>query len=336
MKRMLRFAIIGVVIAVGGMVGYAQFGLRAAQTGVSATFEHQGRPREYRLHVPEGLEPGDPVPLLVCLHGGGSNSRVASAMGFSKLADRKKFIVAYPNAIEKHWNDGRDSPMFADQDDKVDDVDFIMKIVQRIRRSHSIDANRIFATGVSNGGFMTQRLAMEKPETFSAVAVCIATMGEAISQRFDPALPVSVLYLNGTEDPLVPYDGGPVGKGLGPRLNRVAGNPIAPRGLAISTDDAVQLWVERNKTASEPTVKKLADKNQEDRSYIEYYHWDGGQRGTVVGLYKVVGGGHALPGGRQYYPVKVIGRPNQDAQGPELVWDFLIQHPRQPKPSSTE
>ncbi|WP_417735552.1 alpha/beta hydrolase family esterase [Rosistilla oblonga] len=339
MKRMLRFAIIGaalVVMAIGGIASYAQFRLLAAQTGVAVTFEHQGQTREYRLHVPESLESGELVPLLVFLHGGGGNARLASVMGFSKLADREKFIVVYPNAIDKHWNDGRDSPMFADQDNKVDDVDFIMQVVDRVCQKHPIDANQIFAAGVSNGGFMTQRLAMEKPETFSAIAVCIATMGESISKRFDPALPVSVLYLTGTEDPLVPYDGGPVGNGLGPRLNRVEGNPIAPRGRAIGTDDAVELWVDRNKTAAEPTVKKLADKNQEDGSHIEYYQWAGGQRGTVVGLYKVVGGGHTLPGSRQYYPVKVIGRPNQDAQGTELVWDFLIQHPRQPKLSSTE
>ncbi|MCM2369315.1 serine hydrolase [Aporhodopirellula aestuarii] len=318
------------VVGVGALVCVAQFRFRAAQTGESVSFEHDGVEREYRIHVPEKIPPGQDVPLVVCLHGGGGNSRTASMMGLTPVADREGFIVVYPNAIDKHWNDGRDSPMYAEHDEAIDDVAFVMEVIRRVGEEHAIDRNRIFATGLSNGGFMTQRLAIEHSETFAAVGVVIATMGEPISERFVPKLPVSVLYLNGTKDTFVPYEGGPVGMPLVHRFNQVEGHEDAPRGRAISTDDAVLKWVTRNQTDTEPIVKRLADTDKEDGSYIESSLWDNGERGTAVMLYKVVGGGHGLPGGSQYLPARLIGYANQDVDGFDLIWDFFQNHARIP------
>ena len=334
--RVLIFAVLFMITGIGAVIGYAQIGLWSTQTGVPIEFNHDGVLRDYRIHVPSSLPEGTDVPLVLCFHGGGSNSRVASVMGLSQIADREGFIVVYPNAINKHWNDGRESPMFAEQDKKTDDVEFVLKIIERVRNEHAIDADRIFATGLSNGGFMSQRLAIEKPDVFAGVAVVIATMGEPISKRFAPQSPVSVMYLNGTEDPLAPYQGGPVGKGLGQRLNQVDGESEAPRGRAISTDEAVRLWRERNQLREEPRVTRLNDVDEKDGSRIEHRLWSGGERGTAVALYKVIGGGHGLPGGRQYLPVRVIGRVNQDVQGMELVWDFFKNHAREPIKNSTD
>ncbi|MFG0265959.1 MAG: alpha/beta hydrolase family esterase [Rhodopirellula sp. JB055] len=329
--RLTVSAVVMTVVSLGSIIGFAQFRLRSGATGESVSVKHNGLDREYRIHVPKDLPADAKVPLVVCLHGGGGNSRTASVMGLTPVADREGFIVIYPNGIDKHWNDGRESPMFAEHDQTIDDVGFVMDLIERASKEHPIDRNRIFATGVSNGGFMTQRLAMEHSETFAAVAVVIATMGEPLSKTFTPKSPVSILYMNGTEDRLVPYDGGPVGKPLTNRFNQVKGHEDAPRGIAIPTDEAVSLWVKHNQTNSEPKIELIPDINKEDHSHIESKLWEGGERGTAVMLYKVIGGGHGLPGGSQYFPARLIGYSNQDVKGFDLIWDFFQNHARQPK-----
>ncbi len=329
-------AITLMIVGIGSLVGWAQFRMRAAETGTSVSFEHGGMEREYRIHVPANLPADRDVPLVVCLHGGGGNSRTASMMGLTPIADREGFIVIYPNSIDKHWNDGRDSPKFAEHDEAIDDVAFLMDLVRSIREQYPIDSNRIFATGLSNGGFMTQRLAMEHSETFAAVGIVIATMGEPISERFAPELPVSVLYLNGTEDTFVPYEGGPVGMPLMTRFNQVEGHEDAPRGRAISTDDAVSLWVKRNQTDPEPIVDSIPDTDKEDGSHIVSSLWENGERGTAVMVHKVIGGGHGIPGGSQYLPARLIGYSNQDVNGFDLIWDFFQNHARQPTEGSVQ
>jgi polyhydroxybutyrate depolymerase len=329
--RLTVSAIVMTVVSLGSIIGFAQFRLRSKATGTSVSVQHDGLEREYRIHVPENLPADAKVPLVVCFHGGGGNSRTASVMGLTPVADREGFIVVYPNGIDHHWNDGRESPMFAEHDQSIDDVGYVMGLIERVCKEHPIDRDRIFAAGLSNGGFMTQRLAIEHSDTFAAVAVIIATMGEPLSKRFEPKFPVSILYMNGTEDRLVPYEGGPVGKPVTNRFNQVKGYEDAPRGLAISTDDAVALWVKHNQTQPEPKIERVPDTNQEDHSHIESSLWEGGERGTAVMLYKVVGGGHCLPGGSQYFPARLVGYPNQDVKGFDLVWDFFEKHARQPQ-----
>ena len=305
--------------------------LQRAETGKNVVFKHGELQRDYRIHVPKNLQEGGKYPLVVSLHGGGGNSRIASAMGLSTIADREKFIVVYPNAINKHWNDGRNSPMFAEQDSKVADVEFVIQLIKNLEQNHPIDPERIFVTGFSTGGFMSQRLIIEHSDIFAGAGIVIASLGKPLSRRFQPKSPVSVVFVNGTEDPLVPYEGGPVGKSLGWRLNQVKGEKEAPRGRCIATDKAVELWVRHNQVESKPVLEKLADKDETDGSTIEYYHWKNGKQGTSVALYKVIGGGHGIPGGSQYLPKRVVGRINQDINGLEIIWDFFKNHARNVK-----
>ncbi|WP_158231035.1 alpha/beta hydrolase family esterase [Rhodopirellula bahusiensis] len=329
-------AIAVTIVSLVSISGFAQFRLRARATGTSVSFQHDGKEREYRIHVPGNLPDDSEVPLVVCFHGGGGNSRMASMMGLTPVSDREGFIAVYPNAIDKHWNDGRDSPMFAEHDQAIDDAAFVMELIERVCNEHPIDRDRIFATGISNGGFMTQRLAIEHSETFAAVAVVIATMGEPLSKRFKPESPVSILYMNGTKDRLVPYDGGPVVKPLMNRFNRVEGHEDAPRGRGISTDDAVAKWVAHNQTKRDPKIEFVPDIDDEDGSHIESSLWEGGKRGTAVMLHKVVGGGHGIPGGSQYMPERLIGKSNQDVNGFDLIWDFFQKHAREPAKAGSD
>lgn len=99
---------------------YAQRGQKNA-TGVRHSFQHQGKERAYRIHVPSSYEGKSPVPLLFCFHGGGGNAEIGSAMGFTPLSEKEGFIVVYPEGLNKHWNDGRNSPKYSEQDAETDD-----------------------------------------------------------------------------------------------------------------------------------------------------------------------------------------------------------------------
>ena len=302
-----------------------------AATGQSVNFPHQGREREYRIHVPKSYSDNKPIPLLDFMHGGGGDSITASVMGVTSLAEEQEFIVVYPNAINRHWNDGRKSPLFLEHDQQIDDADFVISVVEQVKQKYSIDRTRVFCAGVSNGGFMTQRLAIEKPEVFAAAGIFIASMGEPLKGKFDPKLPVSLVLINGTKDPLVPYDGGPVKVELFPKLNRFRKRLPANRGTCIATEEVAAMWVKRNGISEAPTVKRLPDTDSDDGSHVEHSLWTGGQQGTAVALYKVIGGGHTVPGGQSYARESMIGKVNRDMDGLEAMWQFFNDHARRPK-----
>ncbi|NND99303.1 MAG: prolyl oligopeptidase family serine peptidase [Pirellulaceae bacterium] len=303
-----------------------------ASTGQSVTLLHHNREREYRIHVPASYDSNRPVPLVVFLHGGGGNSAQGSRMGMTTVADKHGFIVVYPNAIEKHWNDGRKAEHYAQHDATIDDVEFIVAVIEKVSSEYKVDRSRVYAAGASNGGFMSQRLAIDRPDLFAAVGIMIATMGKPLSESFAPKLPVSVLYMNGTQDPLVPYDGGPVVVELFPNLAKFRrGGPVG-RGICIATDEAVELWVRRNGLKSKrPTKSSLPDRDRDDGSTVEQTMWTGGRDGTAVALYRVIGGGHTVPGGMQYLPERIIGKTNRDIDGLETIWQFFDEHGRKSK-----
>ena len=305
-------------------------GARGA-TGERKTFTFQGRQRAYRIHVPERYKPDSDVPLVLTLHGGGGNAEVASKMGMTPLADQHGFIVVYPEGIDRHWNDGRESEFFREHDQTIDDVAFITELIKRIKREFSIDPNRVFCLGASNGGFMTQRLAIERSDLFSAVAVLIASMGEPLKEEFKPEEPVSIMFMNGTEDPMVPYDGGEVEVNLFPKLARFRREQRS-RGIAIPTDDAVDLWLERNQLRKkQPEMKQFPNVHRDDGSTVHLKRWTGGEHGTAVALYRVEGGGHTLPGAAQYLPENVIGKTNRDIDAMETIWSFFVEYNRDSK-----
>ncbi len=298
-------------------------------SGEPVTIQHGDQERRYRIHVPKGYDGKTKIPVVLFLHGGGGTDEQASRMGLTPLADKHQFVAVYPNAINKHWNDGRESQRFIEHDRTIDDVAFLIAVLEDVSKKYNVDKTRVFAAGASNGGFMTQRLAIERSEVFAAVGIHIATMGEPLSKRFNPEHPVSILFMNGTKDPLVPYDGGEVVVDLFPNLSKLSRREQPSRGKCISTDDAVALWVKRNGLMStQPKRSKIADSNKDDESTVEQLLWTGGEQGTAVALYRVEGGGHAVPGGTQYLPARVIGQTNRDIDGLEVMWLFFASHAR--------
>ncbi len=299
---------------------------RGNATGERRSFSHEGRDRAFRIHVPGSYDPDKPIPLVFVFHGGGGNADQASSLGWTPLAEKHGFLVVYPEGLEKHWNDGRDSKKFAQHDAEIDDVAFVLALLEQIKKEFHVDSRRIYATGNSNGGFFSHRLAIDASETFTAAGVVIATLAKPYQASFQPSDPVSMLFMNGTDDPFVPYDGGPVTPNLIPGLVRSANHDFG-RGECASTEQAVQLWLERNGLEKvEPVLEKLPDHDPDDGCTVEKTRWSGGVDDAEVILYRIEGGGHNSPGRPQYLPARIIGKTCGDLNGIEAVWEFFSRH----------
>jgi len=325
--------VLTITVAALGLDAFAKerkFQWRA--TGVRDVIEHDGKDRYYRLHVPESVSGSkEPVPLVVVLHGGGGTAEQGSKMGFTAVADSEGFIVVYPEATDGHWNDGRVGKVITDKAGENDDVGFIKALIEKIAEDHEVDPRRIYATGFSNGGMMSHRLGIEEAEVFAAIAPGIGGIPKPLgtTKKFQPAEPVSVLIMQSTEDQIVPYDGGELVVNFVPALKERAARD---HGSIISTDATLRLWKKANGILGEPKVTKLDDTDKLDGCTMERSDWPTGRNGTNVSLIRVIGGGHTVPGMRQYLPEKIIGKTCQDADAAELIWDFFKQHPKKQKP----
>lgn len=260
--------------------------------------------RSYLLHVPNSLPGNRPAPLVLVFHGGGGHAwNMPRFTGFDDLADKAGFIVAYPESFNTHWNDGRDlSP--------ADDVGFINALIAEVQRGHNIDAKRIYATGMSNGGFFSQRLACDLAGKIAAVASIAATMPEPLVPMCKPAKPVSVMFIQGTKDPLVPIDGGAVAR---------------THGKCVSLAAASSFWRSHDQTSSTPASSDFPDQAH-DGTKVHRDLYSGGKQGTEVVVYTIDGGGHTWPGRVPYRPVFLVGRATRNLNATQVVWEFFQKH----------
>jgi polyhydroxybutyrate depolymerase len=168
------------------------------------TLEHDGVTREYLVHVPPSYANSAAVPLVVDMHGFTSNARQQAALGWRAKADTEGFIVVHPQGLANSWNGG-DLCCGNSQQNEVDDEGFIRALVSQMQRDACIDNKRVYATGLSNGGAMAHLLACNAADVFAAAAP--VSMSNGVS-GCTPARPISVVMTRGTDDPLVPFNGG--------------------------------------------------------------------------------------------------------------------------------
>jgi len=286
------------------------------------TIQNAGKIREYFIYVPSYYSREEPIPLLMVFHGAaGKVWRFGACTGFNDLSEKHGFISVYPKGLNDHWNDGRETEKFAQHDHEIDDIAFVVALIDELKSTYNIDKNKIFATGISNGGLFSQRLAVEQTHLFAAVASVAAQMAEPLSRSFNPQGPISVMIINGTEDPLVPYSGGELNNfELFPRFSRFIKKPS--KGTVISTDANIRLWLEHNKIYNLPVIEKIPDIDN-DGVTAERVAWIGRQKEVSVVLYKIIGGGHTWPGGKQYLPEKQIGKTCKDINASKIIWDFF-------------
>jgi len=293
----------------------AQGHLKGDIESVCSSRAHADRKRTFRTYV--GRSQGKPMALLFVLHGGGgsgSSMELLTAGRFNRIADREGVIVVYPDGIDRHWNDGRELPDTAAREN-VDDVGFMLVLIEDLARGHALDRGRIFATGISNGGFMSFRLACDAADTIAAVAPVTAALSEQLGPRCKPARPVAVAILNGTEDPLVPWPGGSI-KVLG-----------TTRGVAWSTLRTFDRWLELDE-CRERGVDSRLDRDPDDRTAVVVHHGRACRDGVEVRLYEIQGGGHTWPSGAEYARAWLVGRVSREVDATEEIWKFMQANAR--------
>jgi polyhydroxybutyrate depolymerase len=170
-------------------------------TVTRGSLQVDGLTRTYRVFVP--ARPKKAAPVVLIFHGGfGTGARVASQTGFDGEADKRGFITVYPDGLGRAWNAG--PCCGAPSRLGVNDVGFVAKLLDKLGRQYAIDKRQIFATGISNGGLISYRVACELSNRIAAVAPVAATLVSPCS----PKKPVSILHVHGLEDANIPFEGG--------------------------------------------------------------------------------------------------------------------------------
>lgn len=195
-------AILCVVLVIGGCFGRESAKPSGFVEGTSVhTISVGGHDRTYRLYKPKGLAAS--APLVVMLHGGfGSGAQAEKSYGWDELADSSKFVVAYPDGLNRAWNVNGGGCCGKPAKEGIDDVGFITAAVADIGRNVGIDPARVYATGISNGGIMSYTLACQTT-VFAAIGPDSATQLNACESPH----PASVMHIHGTADRLIRYDG---------------------------------------------------------------------------------------------------------------------------------
>jgi polyhydroxybutyrate depolymerase len=262
---------------------------------VTYTMQHDGLERSYRLHLPSDYDRAA-TPLVFNFHGftsGPVEQEYYSVM--SETADREGFAVAYPQGTgaPASWDAG--ACCGSAVTDEVDDIGFVSAMIDAIGDSICLDRARVYSTGLSNGAFLSHRLACELSDRIAAVAPVAGVMG---METCEPSRAVPVLSFHGTDDALVPFDG-----------SEQMGFP--------SVEDTLAGWAERDDCTGEPTVTF-------DDGDAHCEAWDACAGGAAVELCVIDGGGHTWPGGR--VPA-VVGKTSTDISATERMWDFFAAHP---------
>jgi polyhydroxybutyrate depolymerase len=274
-----------------------------------------GNARSFIVYLPTGYNNAGKMPLIFAIHGGsGTPEGMINIANFKPIADRDKVVLVYPAGIQKNWNDGR--PTTPNQLG-INDVSFFNQICDYMITNYSVDGTKIYATGISNGGFMSSRLGCELSNRIAAIAVDAATIeATTIAPSCNPGRPVSSIYIHGTADPLVPFTGGQM----------TAGGTAG--GTILSHFQAIDKWVTINGCNTTPTITDLPD-IANDGTTIKRRVYSGGTNGSEVVSYVVLNGGHTWPQGYQYLNEGIIGKTSQDMNACEVIWTFFKRFKRQ-------
>ena len=284
--------------------------------------------RRLAVYAPDTRAPG--AALVLLLHGGGGSieSTWSQEVGVSwrSLADRHGFVICLPEGrsdpgdhAAHHWNDCRIEIVSDQASSSENDVGFILSVLEDVVVEYAVSRDRVYAAGVSNGGMMAYRLAIEAGAHFAGIAAVIANLADP-SECGNPASPIPMLIMNGSKDPIVPAEGGCVTRST------------CDRGRVMSTAKTVAFWVNANLANPVPQVEKLPDRDPGDRSTVTVYRYAAAPPGAPVVFYDVIGAGHSVPGSAAIGVLRqlVAGGKNRDIDGPAEIWAFFSALESQP------
>jgi polyhydroxybutyrate depolymerase len=272
-------------------------------------------PRSWLLYVPSTYDASKPTPMVVHLHGRFANAfSQAIASDFNTLAEREGIIVLYPNALnsdedesQTEWNYGRDIPTY--QPVPQNDEAFINALINDVDSSLNIDRNRLYVTGLSNGGLMTQRLACTEEQTFAAFATVAASAPHGLTTLCDDSGHAPVLFYIGTEDSM--WTGATSQTATGTEFYIVA--PM---------DAAAAFWASHNECSQSFQSADLP--NTDPDSSVRLMVFENCPNDAAVVIFAVLGGGHVWHGVREFETS--LGENNMDYNASEVIWQFFSQY----------
>jgi polyhydroxybutyrate depolymerase len=246
---------------------------------------YDGVSRSVLVHVPAKYDSAVATPLVLNMHGFTSNpTQQITFSGMNPVADAEGFVVAYPTGTNSSWNAGTCCGLAASND--VDDVGFLREVVAELSTRLCVDPARVYATGMSNGGYMSHRLGCEASDLFAAVAPVAGAMGIATCE---PGRAMPVVAYNGTEDNLVSYEDG---------------------------REAMLQWVATNACDGEPSDVTMHGGSRCER-------WTGCRDDVEVELCTLEGMGHCWPGGSELLCLDFVGPYSDEIDANSHMWSFL-------------
>jgi polyhydroxybutyrate depolymerase len=266
--------------------------------------------RSFLVHVPKNLGAAHP-PLVIALHGGGTNGKMMERFsGLSEASERYGFVVVYPDGSGRlkrflTWNAG--SCCSYAEKHNIDDVAFVRGLIEYMIRQYHIDPARVYITGISNGAMMAYRLAAEMPDQIAAIAPVAGTL------TIDPGIiheAMPIIHFHGTDDRFVPFEGGRGSRGV-------------TRNSYMAVEKAINVWKCINQAALIPVVEELPTLHNDGTRVIRYTYRTGRDSQNIV-LYKIIGGGHTWPGQPQAW--FLLGRTTTEISVNDLMWEFFRTH----------
>ena len=265
----------------------------------TVSFTYDGVLRNYIIHLPTGYNSANKYPLVFNLHGYTSNATEQQLYSMMDVvANNEGFIVVYPNGIANYWNSGFTGVYGTG----TDDVGFISAIIDSMNANYSIDLQRVYSCGMSNGGFQSYRMACELEDRIAAVASVTGSMSDSTYFYCSTSRTVPVMQIHGTTDPVVPY-GGTFGM-----------KPI---------EDVVSFWTSSNNCSSFDTTE-VSNISLTDSCTADFIRITNCDYGTENWFYKIYNGGHTWPSGLIDIPTN--GNTNRDINASQRIWDFFSMY----------
>ena len=279
------------------MVATVSFTLTYAQQTINGSIIHDGIQRDYILYIPAIYDGGTEVPLVFNFHGFGSNANEQMWYGdFRAIADSEGFLLVHPEGTffygNQHWNVGGFTI-----GSTVDDVGFTEALIEELAGLYTINLDKVYATGMSNGGYMSFLLACQLSEKIAAVASVTGSMTPETFDACNPQHPTPILQIHGTNDEIVPYNGA---------------------SWSLSIEDVMTYWVNYNNCDEPPSTTVFPDIDPTDGSTVEHIVYQNGDNNVTTEHMKVLGGRHTWPGSAYNFPGT-----NQDISASMEIWEFF-------------
>ncbi|MFH1622351.1 MAG: PHB depolymerase family esterase [Candidatus Omnitrophota bacterium] len=279
------------------------------------SLQHDGLKRTYIVHVPSSYNKTGPTPLILAFHGGmGFKEHMATDKYYNLISksDKEGFIVVFPNGASKlrsgkfaTWNAGNCCGYA--RDNNIDDVGFVKEMIDDIKSKLNIDPKRIYATGMSNGGMFSYRLACDLTDTFAAIA---SVAGTDNYDSCNPTAPISIMHIHAKDDTHVLFNGG-----CGPEAFK---DPTKVTDFT-AVPETISRWVKRNNCNNVP--KRVLEK---EGVYCDLY--TGCDGNVQVKLCVTETGGHSWPGGYKP-PRENVVPPSKAISAADEIWDFFSNLP---------